>query len=174
MFDTHASNIVLGGGWGLGISAATRVSDNVLLRGTEAGLYLDADADPATGPLLEHNTIVGAKGTPGAGLHFAGTAGLTATAVDNLVTGSNAGVDGWGQVNVTFRACGFFGNRSNVMRALKGTTAEQCSLVDPQFGDLTKPAGDDGVFFTADDPWLPRAKEVLTGAADGGAIGARL
>ena len=174
IIDTQNASIVLGGGWSRGISAATRVAHNVLVRGTTAGVYLDADTDAATGPLITHNTIIGAIGTPGAGLHFAGNAGLTATAQANVVTDCATGVDGWGQAAVEFDACVFWRNTSDTRRAMSGGSAERCTSVDPRYVDAQQLAGDDHVFFTADDGWLPTAPQVLHGELDGGSLGASL
>jgi hypothetical protein len=124
-----------------------RFEDNAVLRPGHDGFHIETSQQEATGMEMVRNTVVGARQ---AGLLVASTAGLALEVEDFVVLDSGAGFDGWGTAEVTVTGCGTGGNEVDADRVLDDVSG--CVPVDPP--DVSRPAGPDGLFFTADDPWL--------------------
>lgn len=149
VFDTESNGFHLNDGWGTGLSGM-ELLDNVVLRPGEHGARVGADRLGADDIVVDGLTVFGAAEV---GVMWAGDQGVAA-ALDRVVLADNdVGLDGWGTATLTMGQCRVDGNDLDDDRAADGAT-EACEDGDPGFGDLSRPAGPDGTFFTADDPWL--------------------
>ena len=126
------------------------VIDNVVLRAGERGIPIGTDRLGAENLFFDGLTIQGSKE---AALVWAGDVGVKST-LENIVLAENGvGFDGWGTVELDIEGCRVHGNDLDDDNSASGV-AKSCASGRPGFGNLTKPAGPDGTFFTADDPWL--------------------
>ena len=155
----YSHNIVWGTGrngfhitdsWGAGLSGLW-LHDNVSAWAGEAGLYLYAREHAASDVLVEGFTSSGASE---AGIELGTEAGLEIVLRDVLVEHGEVGLDGWGGVQASVEGCRAEGNAVDADRDLEGTTciAGATALTQPE-----AMAGEDGRFFTDDDPWLSPA-----------------
>ena len=158
---------MMGGLWGDGFDGTT-IEDLAVIRTDEAGIYVGADEVDTRNLTIRRLTVERAD----RGLVFAGSVGIEGTVSDVLLTGSSAGMDGWGSVEVTMGPCDTFGNGEADAGAAAGL-ARDCLRVAPGYRDLERLAGADGLYFTDDDGWRPTTGPALTAASDGGPLGAR-
>ena len=73
-----------------------------------------------------------------------------------VLADSETGLDAWSPMGFSLGRCTVHGNDRVGDRDL-ADLARDCVRDDPLFGDLRAPAGPDGRFFTADDPWVSAA-----------------
>ncbi len=150
VWGTARNGFHLSDGWGTGLSGAV-LRDNVAAWAGEAGLYLNASREQTRDVLIERFTAVGAAE---AGIELGTEAGLMVTLRDVLVEGNAVGLDGWGGVEAELEGCQASDNAQDGDRDLAEV---QCAEGATALDRPDEMAGDDGVFFTADDPWLSPA-----------------
>ena len=148
--------------WGLGLSDLV-LRDNVILAAGEAGIYMNASTHAWTDVSLSHLTIVDAKE---AAIEAGGEHAITGLIEDVVLTDSEVGLDAWAPMDLELVGCTVHGNELAGDREL-ATLADSCVEADPSFGDLSVPAGPDGWFFTADDPWVSAAGGARPAATPG-------
>jgi len=83
------------------------------------------------------------------GIRLAGNAGLSGTIEDLTLVGNDQAFDGWGEQTWNVTGCVLADNADSSSLDVEA----QCTEGSVQLGDLTLPAGEDGLFFTDDDPW---------------------
>jgi hypothetical protein len=157
VFDTERNGFQLGDIWGTGLSNLI-LRDNTILRAGEHGIRLGADDIAAKNIVMERTTLINNQE---AGVLFAGNAGIEARIAGLALVGNQVGMDGWGDVTVALSDCLVSDNETNDARAVAGTTSV-CQQQPTSWGDLENPAGPDGIFFTADDPWIIPTKIVVS------------
>lgn len=140
VFDVADDGIHLGDEWGDGHDG-TAIRDIAVLGAGGQGVRVGADFAAADDVAIDGLVVIGAAGDD---LRFAGEQGITGTARRLWLLGETP-VEGWGTVDVVFSECAVAGEAIGWVEA--------CDVVDPEIPDLGAPAGVDGVFFTADDPW---------------------
>lgn len=149
VFETRSNGIHVADEWGLGASGLL-LQDNVVLHADEAGIYLNATYNAWSNVTLSQLTVVGASE---AAIEVGGGGGLDGTIDDVVLANSSIGLDAWSATGFELGQCVVHGNELAGDREF-AMLAEGCVDVDPGFGDLEAPAGNDGRFFTADDPWV--------------------
>lgn len=150
VFDSQSNGLHLNDYWGQGLSGLS-LKDVTVLRAGENGIRLSADLKSALGVTMAGTTVL--ESTQ-AGLLLAASQGIEA-GLDGLVLANNrVGMDGWGDVALEVGDCLIDGNLINDAGAVKGVT-KVCESGPLVFGDLSNPAGPDGIFFTTDDPTIP-------------------
>jgi len=121
--------------------------DNAVLGAGEDGFHFSTKKAVASGLLLERNTVIGAGK---AGLLVASDAGMELAVDQFVVVDSDRAFDGWGEADLTVGACRTSVADVDFARLFEGLgSCESAASVD-----VSAPAGPDGLFFTADDPWL--------------------
>lgn len=122
--------------------------DNAVLRPGHDGFHLATERARAQEMHLAHNTVVDAAQ---AGVLVASDAGIDLLIEHTVVTGSEVAFDGWGTgADLQVADCRTADNGADFDRLFAG--AGRCEGVGVP--DVEQPAGPDGLFFTADDPWL--------------------
>lgn len=139
VFDVTDNGVHLADQWGDGHDGAS-IRDVAVLRAGGHGVRVGADFNGATGLSIDGLLVAGAAEDD---LRFAGEAGITGEVRRAWLLGDTP-VFGWGDVEVGFSDCGVAGTPSGWLAG--------CEVVDSEI-DLDAPAGPDGLFFTADDPW---------------------
>ena len=113
-------------------------------------MYLNATHNHWSEVTLSGLTIAGVRH---AALEAGGDAGIDGAIDDVVLTDSKVGLDAWSPLDFLLTACTAHGNELTGDRQFEAL-AESCVDTDPDFGDLSVPAGPDGRFFTPDDPWV--------------------
>ena len=126
------------------------LEDNVVLDSDEAGVYLNATHHAWSDVTLSRLTVVGARG---AAIEAGGEGGISGSIDDVLLADARVALDAWSPMEFELGECAVHGNDLVGDREF-AALARSCLDVDPQFGDLSAPAGPDGWFFTDDDPWV--------------------
>lgn len=152
VFATRSNGIHVTDVWGLGLSGLI-LEDNVILEAGEAGIYLNATNRAWSGVALSRLTVVGARG---AAIEAGGASGVEGRIDDVVLASSAVALDAWSPMDFELERCTVHGNELDGDRDF-ADLAETCVAADPGFGDLSAPAGPDGRFFTADDPWISAA-----------------
>ncbi len=148
-FHTFGNGFHLKDDWGTGLGGLI-LADNTVIRAGVHGIRLEAEKVEALGVLATQTRIIGSRES---GLLLGGVSGL-AVDVNGLVLADNAvGIDGWGDVELTLSDCIVDGNGADDGGGMVGAAAP-CQSEPLNFGDLTNPAGPDGVFFTGDEGYL--------------------
>ncbi len=150
VFGTSSNAIHVTDEWGLGLSGLV-LEDNVLLNPDEAGIYLNASNNRWSNVTLSRLTVVGARQ---AAIEVGGEGGIDGTIDDVVLADARVGMNAWSPMEFELGPCTVHGTE------LVGDgefAALTCDDADPGFGDLSVPAGPDGQFFTADDPWVSAA-----------------
>ncbi|GDX79415.1 hypothetical protein LBMAG42_12260 [Deltaproteobacteria bacterium] len=149
VFGTRANGIHVVDEWGLG-SSGLRLEDNVILDSDEAGLYMNASNHAWSNVTISRLTVISSRE---AAIEAGGEGGIEGTMDDVVLTNASVGLDAWSPMRFQLGKCTAHGNDLAGDREF-AALAEGCVDVDPEFGDLGTPAGPDGRFFTADDPWV--------------------
>lgn len=149
VFDTQSNGIHLSDSWGQGLSGMELI-DNTILGAGEHGVRVGADRLGGDDIHFDGITIEGSKA---AGIIWAGDMGVTSSLEQMVLANNDVGLDGWGTVDLSVENCQVHANGQNDDNSVAGATLT-CVTGAPQFGDLDRPAGLDGTFFTDDDPWL--------------------
>lgn len=121
--------------------------DNTVIRPGHDGFHISTDRAVAEDMRMVRNTVIDAEE---AGLLLATNLGIELDVEDLLVVGSAVAFDGWGEADMTLWSCRTAGNEVDFARLLEDAGA--CESADQP--DRAPPAGEDGLFFTEDDPWL--------------------
>lgn len=149
VFDTYGNGFHLNDYWGSGLGGMI-LNDNTVLRAGEHGIRLDAENQEALGVVATQTRIIGSRD---AGLLLGGVSGLEVSINGLILANNSVGIDGWGDVDLTMEGCIVDGNGDNDGGDLSGAASE-CQEEAIAFGDLSNPAGADGVFFTGDEGYL--------------------
>ena len=148
VFDTKRNGIHLTDEWGTGLSGML-LKDNVVLRAGKYGARVGSDRLGAEDVVFDGITV---QGSADAAIAWAGAEGVSGS-IDRAVLAENAvGLFGWGSVELDVGECRLHDNEEDG-EGVDGAAAA-CAEERPSFGDLDLPAGPDGYFFTADDPWI--------------------
>ena len=147
VWNTQRNGFHFTDAWGTGLSGLV-MHDNLSAWAGEAGLYLFAQGNAASGVSIQRFTALGAAG---AGLELGTEAGLEVQVQDVLLQDNAVGLDGWGGVEAKVEGCETAGNGLDADRDLQDAA---CSPGSSDLGDTEVLAGPDGIFFTQDDPWL--------------------
>ncbi|MEZ4240566.1 MAG: right-handed parallel beta-helix repeat-containing protein [Myxococcota bacterium] len=142
VYDVRDHGVMMGGTWGDGYSG-TVVEDLAVLRADGSGVYVGADEVPSRDVTVRRLTVDASD----AAVTLAGHARLSATLDDLQLTALGAALDGWGEPTVDVSEC-----HRQATPAL-GPFDVACPP-DAVSLDTSAPAGPDGRYFTADDPWL--------------------
>jgi len=134
-------------GWGEGLSGLV-LEHNVAVWAGHAGLYLSAQQQMTDGVSITGFTAVGSGQ---AGVELGAGPGLEVSLSDPLLVDNAVGLDGWGGVDAWVEGCQ---SADNGVVALRDLSGSDCTEGASDLGSLDAMAGPDGVFFTADDPWL--------------------
>jgi hypothetical protein len=148
VFSTASNGIHGTDEWGLGLSGLV-LEDNAVLDPGDAGLYLNATVSPWSDVELSRLTVVGARQ---AAIEVGGESGIEGVIDDIVLADSKVGLDAWSPMAFTLGECTVH-DLDLVGDRRFADLAETCVDANPHFGDLSVPAGPDGRFFTADDPW---------------------
>ena len=151
VFATRSNGIHATDGWGLGLSGLV-LEDDVIVDAGEAGIYLNATNHAWSDVALRRVSVLGADQ---AAIEAGGESGIEGTIEDVVLTDAKVALDGWSPLDFALDGCVIHGATAGD-RELE-TLAGSCVDEDPELGDLTAPAGDDGRFFTEDDPWISAA-----------------
>lgn len=149
VFATRSNGIHITDQWGQGLSGLL-LEDNVILNSDEAGIYLNATNHAWSDVTLSRLTIVGARE---AAIEAGGDAGIDGEIDDVVLADSPIGLDAWSPMGFALGQCTIHGTDLAGDREF-AALADGCVDIDPEFGDLSAPAGPDGRFFTDDDPWV--------------------
>lgn len=149
VFATRSNGIHVTDDWGRGVSGLV-LEDNVILDADEAGIYLNATSNAWSDVTLSRLTVVGAHQ---AAIEAGGEAGIAGVIDDVVLSDARIGLDAWSPMRFELGECIVHETEVTGDREF-ATLAETCVDIDPEFGDLGAPAGPDGWFFTADDPWI--------------------
>ena len=123
-------------------------TDNVVIGPSHDGFHLTTEQARAPGMALVRNTVIDAGQ---AGVLVGSVAGIDLTIEDMVIVSSSAGFDGWGDgADLQIDGCRTADNDVDFDRLFEGLG--HCEGAARP--DVTQPAGPDGLFFTADDPWL--------------------
>lgn len=152
VFDTRADGFHLNDYWGTGMSGMS-LQDNTILRAGENGIRIEADTVSASHVTIEGTTVLQSAQ---AGLLVAASQGMEVAVNDIELVNNQVGMDGWGEVTMELSDCVIDGNLEDDSGAMAGVTTA-CESRHLVFGDLSNPAGPDGIFFTADDATEPQA-----------------
>lgn len=120
--------------------------DNAVIRPGHDGFHLETSRAEAPDIRFARNSVFSAGE---AGLLLATDAGAEVEIEDFAVVDSPAAFDGWGEAQITLWSCATEGNDADFARLFEGLGP--CNPTTAP--DLSQPAGDDGLFFTEDDPW---------------------
>ncbi len=126
-----------------------------------------ADQPGSTEPPVERGVLCGEEGgeqrveagdaVPDiafeAAIEAGGEGGIDGILDDVVLANAAIGLDAWSPMGFALGKCIVHLNGLVGDREFAGLGAD-CVDEDPGFGDLTAPAGPDGRFFTADDPWV--------------------
>lgn len=129
--------------------ADMRFADNVVIRAGHDGFHFSIVQERAANMTMQRNTIIEAKQ---AGVLVGSGEGIALAIEDVVVVGSGVAFDGWGaEADVTVSRCFTSANGSDFDRVFDDVEVVCQATTAP---DVRAPAGPDGVFFTADDPWI--------------------
>ncbi len=148
VFATRSNGFHLTDGWGLGLSGLI-VEDNVVIDAGDSGLYLHA-TKAWSDVSLSRLTVIGARQ---AAIEAGGDGGMEGTIDDVVLADADVGLDAWSPLGFVVGECTVHAVDEAADREFD-SLGQHCVHADPNFGDLAVPAGPDGRFFTADDPWV--------------------
>lgn len=158
VMDVGRNGFHLSDSWGRGLTGL-RMVDNAVLRPGEDGVYLGAERTRWTDVSID-GLLVTEAGV--AGVIAAARGGLQVT-LDRVVLVDNAaGLDGWGAPELTVGDCETAGNGVDADGATAGALGG-CRRSAAVPAAMSPSAGPDGLWLTADDPWL----QALPAATDG-------
>lgn len=152
VFSTRSNGIHATDVWGSPLSGLL-LEDDIVIDADEAGAYLGASESTWSGVEISRLTIVGAGQ---AAIEAGGDGGIEGVIDDVVLADSKVGLDAWSPMAFDLGLCVVHQLDLVADRSFAGL-ADACVDTDPDFGDLDIPAGSDGRFFTADDPWLSAA-----------------
>lgn len=107
-------------------------------------------------PPRPHGVPPGSGGPREAALEAGGASGIDGLIDDVVLADAKVGLDAWSPMELELGSCVVHGNERAGDREF-ARLAARCVRRDPELGDLAAPAGPDGRFFTADDPWVSGA-----------------
>ncbi len=149
VFATRSNGIHATDQWGHGLSGL-RLEDNVILDAKEAGIYLNATENAWLDVTLSRITVIGPRQ---AAIEVGGESGIEGVIDDVVLSDAEVGLDAWSPMDFVLGTCTVHHTDPVGDREFE-ELARGCAEADPRFGDLSAPAGPDGVFFTPDDPWV--------------------
>ena len=175
-------NVVIGGDWGIEVASAgvyrgnltinagregfhvsdgfqalpdMQFTDNVSIGAGHDGLQLTANLAPTGQITIEGLTVLGAGEI---GFAVGGNHNVNAILRDVVIADVPVAFDGWGQGTVEIESCATRNADTEFDRFFDGQAP--CDPASPvRDGPV---AGADGIFFTADDPWLEAGGAALT------------
>jgi hypothetical protein len=167
-------NVVYRADWGIEAGSPGRYAHNVVLETEREGILVNDSFGPVDGLIFEDNVVVGAGhdgvhiaplqpdggrvevrrttvvGARRAGLLVGGEHPIGVLVEDVVAVGNRVGLDGWGAGSATVEGCAVADNGTATDRNL---AEADCAPAPPV--DMTRPAGPDGWWLTADDPgWV--------------------